>query len=292
MLKQFFFKVSKAHNFDAKRLAAAMALAMVSVATAKADSKTAADLLDLAGIPPHLEIAADSIAEEGYARYVSCLVADGVQPGAALQQAFTDMIKSHFGPEQSLARAVETMAGSLSDETMRLAREFFDTDVGKRIVKAEYDSKGASEDEFVEHVNVYVNSESWTVSRKQLINELLEHTRAVRFVSLINGEITVAVKVSSECDATEAGYLKLSDELKRERTDARFVEPIMAGELNLVIATVFRDLSDQEIQAYLEFASSPAGKSFFNGLLQSTRRGIAGGLSGVRTERIATHEGD
>lgn len=279
------------------RFAVLLGASIFSAGTAYAETDTAEELLQLSGISMHLGIAADAIAEEGYAMYAECLNptdegAEYLESVSYDKDAFTVLIKRHFGQSQSFARAVEAMAVSMSDDHMAATERFFATEVGQKIVKAETDSKHLSEDEFVTTLNEYVSSDEWTASRKQTIAQISQATRAVRFVSLINGEMSVAAKVSSACDATEAGYLQLNHELKRERTDARFVEPMMVGGLNLVIATIFKDLSDQEINDYLTFAQSDAGSSYFNGLLQATRRGISGGLIGVREERIANYEGE
>ena len=294
-------ELSKAKRLVAHRTAAAALVASVflggsafSGATDTTDtasaSKIAAELLEKTGITEHLSLVSKTIGDEGYDKYATCLLTDDWKPGRAEERAFQVLIDRHFGAYPSHVRAVQSITERMSLEDLKAAQQFFDGAIGEKIVLAEKESKNFSEENFSQLADEYFNSSRWNTQRKPLIRQVYEATRAGRFVSILNGEMTVAITVSSVCDATTENYRQLSTELKSARSEARFVEPLMSGEVMSVIATIFRDISDADLQGYIDFAQSEPGKSFFNSLLESTRKGISGGLLGVRAERMATYE--
>jgi len=250
----------------------------------------AAELIYLAGIPAQLSLIPESIVAEATPNFVRCGLTDDFKPGDAEIDAFAAMIDRHFGSALSRERAVNALAQTMTLDELKAAKSFYATQAGGNIIRAEFASKELSEANFVRLADAYFESIQWTDQRERLIKRVYDATRAARYVSILNGEVSVAVQVSSHCTATLASYKQLSDKLKNVRTDARFVEPLMAADINSIMATVFRDVSNEDLRAYVEFAESDVGKSFFNSLLDATRRGISGGLKSLRDERIATFE--
>ena len=276
-------------------MAVMAALFCAASGTAMADDSLSADLIEKSGISEHLALVPTSIAQEAWSRLELCqseeLVAltetDEIQSDEA---NFTALVEKHFGLTTSRARAIEAMNGNMNVKQRFSTKKFFDSDLGQRIVAAEEASKDVSEDEFVALAEEYFESSYWTDDRESLIRVVYESTNAARFVSILNGELTVAVEVSSHCEPTLENYQALGELLKTTRTDARLIEPIMANDLIFIIATTFRELTDRDLVEYLEFARSDDGKAFYNALLESTRRAISGGLKGFRDERIANYE--
>jgi len=69
------------------------------------------------------------------------------------------------------------------------------------------------------------------------------------------------------------------------RAEVRSAELIIAHDLIYMLATIYRDISDEDLMAYADFANSDVGKRYFEGLLEATRVGIGGGVGGMRRER-------
>ncbi|MFP5337279.1 MAG: hypothetical protein ACLGIW_02080 [Gammaproteobacteria bacterium] len=63
----------------------------------------------------------------------------------------------------------------------------------------------------------------------------------------------------------------------------RMIEQI-EGDLDNTLLYVYRDLSDAELEQYLEFARSDDGKAYYQAALQALRAGLAVGMSGTELE--------
>lgn len=53
----------------------------------------------------------------------------------------------------------------------------------------------------------------------------------------------------------------------------------LAGELDNTLLYVYRDLSDPELEEFVTFAESPAGKAYYQAALAAIRAGLAVGQS-------------
>lgn len=272
------------------RFVGTVALIIAGTGQAVADQSISAELIDKAGIIEHLAMVPDSIAKEAWSKHKLCHADDAVTLSPSDEADFKALIQQHFGVEQSQARAIQAMSENLNVKQLYATKKFFDSDLGERIVAAERASKNISEAEFVSIAEDYLDSEQWNEERKKVVNLVYASTRAARFVSILNGELTVASEVSGHCKPTLESYKTLSKHLKTTRSDARLIENFMANDLILIIATVFRDIPNKDLVEYIEFARGSDGKSFFNALMESTRLAISGGLKGVRDERIADYE--
>jgi hypothetical protein len=263
-------------------------IALVSVSTKsgvlQADTDSVAILLEQAGVPAHLAIAGDTIADEGFQAYSDCLPASGLETPVSQRQAFNVLIQRHFGASHARARALDALSRDLNEEQIQAVAAFFNSELGQRIIEAERAPEAQSEGVFEAEMQSYLNSEHWDLSRNQLIARLTKATRAIRFVNTLHAEISVAVKVSSLCQSTAEIFDAQISELQQLRADTRLVEPFMALELNPVIGAIFRNFSDKDLNDYLEFALGNTGSAFFEAMVQSARHGIAGGLAGLRRD--------
>jgi len=247
----------------------------------------ATELLTDTGVFAHLAAATNAIVAEANKNFLLCEFSDNQFPEVAKRNAYAAMLQRHIGPSVNQDRAVAALVTQLPEEVFTAAREWYGTDSGRRIVAADAESKAFTEEKFESVAAQYIESDAYTEERQGLISQVTDAMRATRFVSLVNGEITVAIKVSSHCDNTIEGFKALSRELKTVRTDVRWFENVLREDLIQVNAVVYRDLSDTDLQNFLEFLQSDHGTAFTSGLLEATRHGISGGLLGIRTERLA-----
>jgi len=254
--------------------------------THAADTRQIETLLEFAGVPVHLIVAGKTISEEASQAYSACLTANDAETVQSKKRAFESLIQRHFGENPVNARAVRAMSGELTKDQINAANAFFTSDLGQRIVNAERAPAKQSENEFEAVVHSYLNSEHWDLSRHRLIAQLTKATRAIRFVSAVNVETSVAVQVSSLCQPTAKLYDEQLHELEQLRADTRMIEPMMALDLNPVIGVVFRNLSDEDLRDYLDFARDSAGDAFFSAVVRSVQHGIAGGLVGLKDELL------
>jgi len=254
--------------------------------TADANLVLAESLVNESGIATHLTAATQSILEETQDNFANCKADENDIEHAAQMAQLESLVEEHFGPKVMYRRAIDAMADELATAQLTYVSNWFSSEIGQRIIAAETLSNEFSESAFSQQANSYLSSKRWTEDRERLMQQVADTTRAARFISLVYAEVTVAVQVSSICDASTEGYEALNDKLESVRKDSQLFEGIAAADIVKVTGTVFRDLTDAEIAAYIDFLSAPSGQAYISALLDSTQAAIAGGLKPMRNQRM------
>lgn len=247
-----------------------------------AETDLAAKLIDTTGVAPHLAQASGIIVNDALPKYATCFTSKNEVMSEADEAEFTTLIEEHFGAAVTLPRAVSRLNHAMSPEDLAVVDAFFENPVGKRIVAAENESKDFDEARFNKFMDAHLNSKAWDKKRLNLIEAVYDSTRAARFVSTLNGEFMVASALSAHCDTRPEALDKLQPQLDNLRSESQFIEPLMRGDLVPLVATVFRNLPNSDLEAYLEFAQSDLGEQFFDALVSATGSSLSEGTLGLR----------
>jgi len=246
------------------------------------ETELAAKLIDTTGVAPHLAEASTVIFNDALPEYSQCYTSKNEVMSVDDETRFKALIEEHFGTTVALPRAVSVLNDAMNPEDLTLVDTFFKSPVGRRIVEAEYGSKNFDEETFNELMNTHLNSNGWDRKRFKLIEAVYDATRAARFISTLNGELMVATTLSAHCNTAAEDLERLQPQLDSLRTESRFIEPIMRGELIPVVATVFRNLPNSDLEAYANFAESELGVRFFDALVLATGSGLSEGVLNLR----------
>lgn len=263
-------------------LLAAVLLALPATNLQANETEIATALIELSGVGPHLADVGSIVFEEALPSYRECFSEAGGVMSPEDEQKLKSALEQNLGSTVTVQRAITELAQAMELSDLEAVQDFFNTPSGVRIVEAETASKEFDEVTFFNMQKAYFASSVWTEERTATMSDVHDSTRAVRFVSTLNGEISVAITLSGHCDATKAEFEKLQPQLDSLRSESQFVEPIMRGDMILVIAVIFKDITNDDLNNYIEFSQSDVGVRFFNALLASTEAGIAGGLSGLQ----------
>lgn len=174
-------------------------------------------------------------------------------------------------------RATSALRAHLDDPQPALS--FYRSPLGRRIVAAEVHA--TRPEQIARHADGLPRIEAGT-NRQLLIRHLaqaLPASEAGAEVSLALGGVaadSLAQMIPGLLSGAQAQSL-----LQSQRQ--RLVQQVDA-DLDNILLYVYQDLSDPELEQYLEFANSPAGQAYFQAALKALRAGLAVGLSGTQLD--------
>ena len=159
------------------------------------------------------------------------------------------------------------------------ALEFFQSTLGRKIVSAEV--LAARREQLAQHASGLPRMEAG--SNRQL---LIRHLAQALPASEAGAEISLALAGVAADSLSQMipgllGGNQAQSLLSSQRQ--RMIEQI-EGDLDNTLLYVYRDLSDAELEQYLEFARSDDGKAYYQAALQALRAGLAVGMSGTELE--------
>ncbi len=159
------------------------------------------------------------------------------------------------------------------------ALEFFQSTLGRKIVSAEV--LAARREQLAQHASGLPRMEAG--SNRQL---LIRHLAQALPASEAGAEVSLALAGVAADSLSQMipgllGGNQAQSLLSSQRQ--RMIEQI-EGDLDNTLLYVYRDLSDAELEQYLEFARSDDGKAYYQAALQALRAGLAVGMSGTELE--------
>ncbi|MEW6177867.1 MAG: hypothetical protein AB1588_19445 [Pseudomonadota bacterium] len=159
------------------------------------------------------------------------------------------------------------------------ALEFFQSTLGRKIVSAEV--LAARREQLAQHASGLPRMEA--DSNRQL---LIRHLAQALPASEAGAEVSLALAGVAADSLSQMipgllGGNQAQSLLSSQRQ--RMIEQI-EGDLDNTLLYVYRDLSDAELEQYLEFARSDDGKAYYQAALQALRAGLAVGMSGTELE--------
>ncbi|MFC3607623.1 hypothetical protein [Stutzerimonas tarimensis] len=174
-------------------------------------------------------------------------------------------------------RAMNALRAQLADPQPALT--FYRSPLGRKIVAAEV--KATRPDEVARHADGVPRLEAGS-NRQLLIRHLaqaLPASEAGAEVSLALGGVAADSLSQMVPGLLSGAYAQSLLQSQRQR----LVQQVEA-DLDDILLYVYRDLSDPELEEYLEFARSAEGQAYYQAALGALRAGLAVGLSGSELE--------
>jgi len=269
-------------NKPSRTLVLAFILSTVSAVAQASDNDIAESLLVTTGVASHLANASQEIFSDAVAKYSGCFAEKNAVMSEGDGQQLKSVIEQHFSGEVTVPRAIDAINDAMDIAEQEAVQDFFESPIGARIVAAEVATKDYDEQMFDKLMDRHLNSSAWGEPRLALIESVYDSTRSARFFSTLNGEILAASALSGHCDTSAESLDKLQPHLETLRSESQFIEPLMHDQLVRVIATIFRNIPNSDLIAYVEFAQSDLGVKFFDALLSSTASSLSEGAAGLR----------
>lgn len=190
----------------------------------------------------------------------------------AVFQALVNNSNRRFAADAIDRRALQALRENL--QAPQPALEFFQSPLGRKIVASEV--LAARSEQLAKYENGLPRVEA--ESNRQL---LIRHLAQALPASEAGAEVSLALAgvAADSLDQMLPGILgggQTQSLLESQRE--RLIQQ-MESDLDNTLLHVYRDLSDAELEQYLEFANSSEGKAYYQAALQALRAGLAVGQS-------------
>ena len=195
----------------------------------------------------------------------------------AVFQALVTNSNRRFAAHAIDQRAQQALRGNLAEPQPAL--EFFQSTLGRKIVSAEV--LAARREQLAKHAAGLPRVQAG--SNRQL---LIRHLAQALPASEAGAEVSLALAGVAADSLSQMipgllGGNQAQSLLSSQRQ--RMIEQIEA-DLDNTLLYVYRDLSDAELEEFVQFAQSEAGQRYYSAALQALRAGLAVGLSGNETQ--------
>ncbi|MEH6563950.1 MAG: DUF2059 domain-containing protein [Halopseudomonas sp.] len=205
------------------------------------------ELYQISGMQTHQEHFQQALkkAQQRYAAQLPANVADNL------------MRKSNerFEPQRMHARAAATLQVNLGDDELDNALAFYRRDVGQQVVAAETRATSPAE---VSAMQNGLPMMKVSAERKALIDRLAKQLPALD----LGEEVSLALAGMATDSANQmlGGLFQIPQELTQQRGALRAQ---MEPNLPQTLLYVYRDLSDAQLEQYVQWSESDTGRAFF-----------------------------
>jgi hypothetical protein len=190
----------------------------------------------------------------------------------AVYQALVTNSNQRFDPRAMDQRAQLSLQQSLADPAPAL--RFFQSPLGRKVVAAEL--LATSREQLARHADGLPRSEA-SATRRLLIRHLAQALPAEE----AGAEISLAlagVAADSLSQMIPGMFAGESTQALLNSQRQRLIEQIGA-DLDNTLLHVYRELSDPELEEFVEFAQSTEGQAYYQAALAALRAGLAVGQS-------------
>lgn len=185
----------------------------------------------------------------------------------AIYEALVRNSDSRFAPAAMDQRAISTLRQALADPQPALA--FYQSPLGRKIVAAE--TKATTQAELLRHANGLPTLQAG--SNREL---LIRHLAQALPITEAGAEVSLALAGMAADSLSQMlpGVLggAQADGLLQEQRQRLMQQ--MAGEVDNTLLYVYRDLSDPELEEYVQFAQSEAGQAYYRAALAALRAAL------------------
>ena len=247
-----------------------LAMAVGGFATAAETPRTTAlkSLYKHAGMHVHLASVYVTVIDETQLAWRGC-------GNAQNRSAVKAKIREHLSIDVLQHEFLDQLDQRISDEHLEQIISWARSDAGKSIHQAELDSIELNEASFESLLKTYKQSEIHSEERSARLQKMLAHTGAVYFLSAFNTELSALVSIASVCSDSKELLSVAQRQIKEDRNSEALYRSLMREDLLIHSAVVYRNISDEQLDALSTFASSDAGDAYFTALIKGTRSLLA-----------------
>ena len=189
---------------------------------------------------------------------------------AAVYQALVDNSNRRFAAEAIDSRAQQALREQLAEPQPALA--FFQSELGRKIVAAEV--LAGRREQLARYANGLPRIEAG--SNRQL---LIRHLAQALPASEAGAEVSLALAgvAADSLSQMLPGILASGQAQSLLNSQRDRLREQIEGDLDNTLLYIYRELSDAELEQYLDFARSAAGQAYYQAALQAVRKGLAVG---------------
>lgn len=181
------------------------------------------------------------------------------------------VLDSELSKEELHGRYVQELSERLSVDELDQIKHWIASPAAMRIAEVDRLSGELTEEQFNVLKLQFESSPGNSTQRIELIREVIKQTGAVYFLSAINTEISALVETAAMCSTDEKAVQELEARLAKIRIDEGFYRAMMRSDVVRTSAVIYQEVSDEDLQALINFAKSDAGNSYHRALIQGMR---------------------
>lgn len=181
------------------------------------------------------------------------------------------VLDAELSTEELYGRYVQELSERLSVDELDQIMHWIASPAAKRIAEVDRLSGELTEEQFNALKLEFESSPDNTKQRFELIKEVIEESGAVYFLSAINTEISALVETAAVCSMDENALEELQARLVKIRVDEGFYRAMMRSDVVRTSAVIYQEVSNEDLQALIDFAVSDAGRSYHGALIQGAR---------------------
>lgn len=249
-----------------------------TAASKASDASTAIQLekiYDYSGVDAHLGWVLSTVEQEASLAHANCAKQDALPD---LNQSLKELLSIEALRNGFLAELQSRLNQTQRDEILA----WIVSDAGKKIHKTERDSINYDESKFEKMFAKFRDSEKNTQERNTRMRHMLADTGAVYFISAVNTETSALVAMASACSSSSEDIEKAAGVVRDERGEEPLYRTFMRQELIVPSSVIYQNVSDEDIDAYSEFANTDAGNAYFSALIKGVRAVLAAKVDSLK----------
>jgi hypothetical protein len=237
-------------------LAGALACTMPSVALAETDEATAEALMRDSGIWKELGLVSPQV----HGSLARALAADNQDRETSVLERMEMAVDAAYAPQRLRRTALEVVMQETDETHLPAIREWFASEIGTKIANIE-DAAPADKDQRNQMTEKGASLLKATLpSRRALLQNILNASRAVEITSVITINSTVAA-LRAVADANPEAPIPSEEKLRSELDNSRErIEQALNVEFLQVCAGMYAEIPDAKLREYGAFLDSPAGQ--------------------------------
>ncbi|WP_088348239.1 MULTISPECIES: DUF2059 domain-containing protein [Rhodomicrobium] len=197
---------------------------------------------------------------------VGAMRQQGMQIDQKFEKAWTDAARTAFGPEQSLAIIDQGLQKLLTPEDKAALLQHYNSPLGRRIsaleVKAAQPGEQAKAQAYAQTLLADPGKNADRLALYRAIDKASGATATVTNISInIATAMTTGMASATPGPKVDTGAIRAQIEKQRSAMSQKLAAATLAS-----MAYTYRDLSAQDLTAYLAFLNSPAGKTLNAGV--------------------------
>lgn len=203
-----------------------------------------------------------------------------------LLAAMRDAAAANFDPSVLQRDIAQTLAVTMRRSDMRNAIAWLQSGNGRRVTRAEMEAAASLSPQALHDYLGETKRRPPSMSRRKLLSELIESTRAVEIVA--NETEAIALAVAIGMDSAQPVQKRLGPANLRERLrnlmPPEQVRATLAAQMPVYFSYTYRGVSDKDLAEYLRFNRSVLGKHYNEAVTSAlvsalTRAGIRMGAA-------------
>jgi len=235
-----------------------------AIADDAARSKALVAVYDHYGVHAHLSWVHKTVVEESQQAWQAC-------SDHKLQPEIESMLEENLSIEALRTDFLTELDERIEPQQLDQIIAWTTSDAGKNIFQAELASLDFDESDFESLLAKYTQSEVHGEQRNTRLKHMLADTGAVYFLSALNTELSALVTMASVCSNSEDALAAAQKQVREDRGAEALYRSFMRQELIAPSAVVYREISDDDLDALSEFANSDAGNAYYSALIKGTR---------------------